>query len=140
MDLPIYSDESESHSESAAEVEPVSVTINLKTTTPHIQPVEGRKRENNKGDIKREQISLTKKHWLWIDNQPVLYMQSSPCRFYYNVIYHSHSFIFIIIIMKKSQQCKAGREWYTPYQSEDPSPTIPTYRQKEEKGNESRRL
>ena len=40
----------------------------------------------------------------------------------------------IIIIIKKGQQCKAGREWYTPYQSEDPSPTIPTYRQKEEKG------
>ena len=47
--------------------------------------------------------------------------------------------IFIIII-NKGQQCKAGREWYTLYQSEDPSPTIPTNRQKEEKGNESRRL
>ena len=46
----------------------------------------------------------------------------------------------IIIIIKKGQQCKAGREWYTPYQSEEPSPTIPTYRQKEEKGKESRRL
>ena len=34
----------------------------------------------------------------------------------------------VIIIIKKGQQCKAGREWYTPYQSEDPSPTIPTYR------------
>ena len=45
-----------------------------------------------------------------------------------------------IIIIKKCQQCKAGRELYTPYQSEDPSPTIPTYRQKEEKGKESRRL
>ena len=48
--------------------------------------------------------------------------------------------IIIIIIIKKGQQCKAGREWYTPYQSEDPSPTIPTYRQKEEKGKECRRL
>ena len=38
------------------------------------------------------------------------------------------------IIIKNGEQCKAGREWYTPYQSEDPSPTIPTYRQKEEKG------
>ena len=46
----------------------------------------------------------------------------------------------IIIIIKKGQQCKDGREWYTPYQSEDPSPTTPTYRQKEEKGKESRRL
>ena len=46
----------------------------------------------------------------------------------------------IIIIIKKGQQYKAGREQYTPYQSEDPSPTIPTYRQKEEKGKESRIL
>ena len=48
--------------------------------------------------------------------------------------------IIIIIIIKKRQQCKAGREWYTAYQSEDPGPTIPTYRQKKEKGKESRRL
>ena len=27
-----------------------------------------------------------------------------------------------------------GWEWYTPYKSEDPNPTIPTYRQKEKKG------
>ena len=32
------------------------------------------------------------------------------------------------------------REWYTPYQSEDPSPTIPTFRQEEEKMKNSRRL
>ena len=56
----------------------------------------------------------------------------SPDNFFYDII--------IIIIIKKGQQCKAGREWYTPYQSEDPNPTIPTYRQKEEKGKESRRL
>ena len=35
---------------------------------------------------------------------------------------------------------KAEREWYSPYQSEDPSPTIPAYRQKEEKGKNSRKL
>ena len=46
----------------------------------------------------------------------------------------------IIIIIRKGRQCKAEREWYTPYQSEDPSPTIPTYRQKEEKRKKSRRL
>ena len=40
----------------------------------------------------------------------------------------------IIIIIKKDRQCKAEKEWYTPYESDDPSPTIPTYRQKEEKG------
>ena len=36
----------------------------------------------------------------------------------------------IIIIIKKGRQCKAEREWCTPYQSEDTSHTIPTYRQK----------
>ena len=41
--------------------------------------------------------------------------------------------IFIIII-KKDWQCKAGRGRLTPYQSEDPSPTLPTYRGKEENG------
>ena len=34
----------------------------------------------------------------------------------------------------------AERDWRTPFQSEDPSPTIPTYRQKEEKGKKSKRL
>ena len=45
-----------------------------------------------------------------------------------------------IIIIKKVWQCKAEREWCILYQSEDPSPTIPTYRQKEEKEKKSRRL
>ena len=40
---------------------------------------------------------------------------------------------FIIIIIKKDWQCKAGRGRLTPYQSEDPSPTLPTNRGKEEK-------
>ena len=40
--------------------------------------------------------------------------------------------IMIIIIIKKGRQCKAGRERLTPYQSEDPNPTIPTHRRKEE--------
>ena len=43
--------------------------------------------------------------------------------------------VFIIIItIKKDCQCKAGRGRLTHYQSEDPSPTLPTYRGKEEKG------
>ena len=42
--------------------------------------------------------------------------------------------LHFIIIFKKGWQCKAGRERLTPYQSEDPSPTIPTHRMKEEKG------
>ena len=40
----------------------------------------------------------------------------------------------IIIIIKKDWQCKAGRGRLTPYQSEDSSPTLPTYGIKEEKG------
>ena len=40
----------------------------------------------------------------------------------------------IIIIIRKGRQCKAGRERLTPYQSEDPNPTAPTHRIKEEKG------
>ena len=42
--------------------------------------------------------------------------------------------IIIIIIIKKDRQCKAGRGRLPPYQSEDPRPTLPTYRGKEEKG------
>ena len=41
--------------------------------------------------------------------------------------------IIIIIIIRKGQQCKTGRERLTPYQSEDPNPTTPTHRMKEEK-------
>ena len=41
---------------------------------------------------------------------------------------------FIIIIIKKDWQCKAGRGRLTPYQSEDPSPALPTNRGKKEKG------
>ena len=39
----------------------------------------------------------------------------------------------IIIIIKKDCQCKVGRGRLAPYQSEDPSLTLPTYRGKEEK-------
>ena len=48
--------------------------------------------------------------------------------------------IIIIIISSssssKGRQCKAGRERLTPYQSEDPNPTTPTHRMKEEKGKQ----
>ena len=40
--------------------------------------------------------------------------------------------INIIIIIKISRQCNAGREWYTNYQSEDPRHTKPTHWEKEE--------
>ena len=41
---------------------------------------------------------------------------------------------FIIIIIKKDWQCKDGRGRLSPYQSEDPSPTLQTNRGKEGKG------
>ena len=44
------------------------------------------------------------------------------------------SIIIIIIIIKKGCYCKDGGELLTPYESEDPSHTIPTNRMKEEKG------
>ena len=51
------------------------------------------------------------------------------------------TFLHSLLLFKKVGSARLGsREWYTPYQSEDPSPIIPTYRQKEEKGKESRRL
>ena len=40
----------------------------------------------------------------------------------------------LIIIIEKGRQCKAGRERLTLNQSEDPSPTTPTHRMKEDKG------
>ena len=42
--------------------------------------------------------------------------------------------IIIIIIIKRGWQFKSGRERLTPHQSEDPNPTTPTHRKKEEKG------
>ena len=62
------------------------------------------------------------------------------CSSLYNIIFIAGFIFIIIIIIKKGQQCKAEREWYTPYQFKDQSPTILTYRQKEEKGKKSRRL
>ena len=40
----------------------------------------------------------------------------------------------IIIIIRKGRQCKAGRERLTLYQFEDPNPTTPTHRMKQDKG------
>ena len=60
-------------------------------------------------------------------SQYVVYQLSQHFTIFY-VIKH------IMIIIKRGRQCKAGREWFTPYQSKDSSPTIPTYRKKEEKG------
>ena len=45
--------------------------------------------------------------------------------------------IIIIIIIKKGRQCKAEREWYTPYQSEDPSPQYQPIDRKKRKGKKA---
>ena len=43
------------------------------------------------------------------------------------------SVLLLLSLLLKGCQCNAGRERLTPYQSEDPSPTIPTHRMKEDK-------
>ena len=53
-------------------------------------------------------------------------------RIFLVVHYEKIIIIIIIIIIKKDWQCKAGRRRLTPYQSEDISPKLPTYRGKEE--------
>ena len=40
---------------------------------------------------------------------------------------------FLIIMIKKILQSRAGRERIAPYQSKDPSRTIPAYEKKREK-------
>ena len=47
---------------------------------------------------------------------------------------HYHFYSNYYYYSKKDWQCKAGRGRLTPYHSEDPSPTLLTYRGKEEKG------
>ena len=42
--------------------------------------------------------------------------------------------LILLLLVKKVFECKAERERLTPYQSEDPNPTTPTHRIKEEKG------
>ena len=43
----------------------------------------------------------------------------------------------MVILQNVWRQCNAESERLAPYQSEDPSPTIPTHRKKEEKGKNS---
>ena len=43
-----------------------------------------------------------------------------------NILYIITYIIIIIIIIEKDWQCMAGRGKLTPYQSEDPSPTLQT--------------
>ena len=45
----------------------------------------------------------------------------------------SNQDVLLLLLLKKIE-CKAGRGRLPPYQSEDPRPTLPTYRGKEEKG------
>ena len=73
--------------------------------------------------ISAEFIDVTERSLSTLHVHNLLTLQ---CRIYYHYI--------IIIIIKRSWQCKAGRERLTPYQSEDPNPTTPTHRKKEEKG------
>ena len=47
-------------------------------------------------------------------------------------IYYKCNEIFIIIT-DRGRHCRAGRERWTPYQSEDLCPIIPTHKEKEDK-------
>ena len=42
--------------------------------------------------------------------------------------------LLLLLLFKKNGNAIAGRGRLTPYQSEDPSPTLPNYRGKEKKG------
>ena len=55
------------------------------------------------------------------------------------IIITTHDY-YLLLLKKVGSSRLREIEWYAAYQSEDPSPTIPTYRQKEEKGKKSRRL
>ena len=55
-----------------------------------------------------------------------------PIHFFPMNLWTVHNYYFIII--KKDWQCKARRGRLPPYQSKAPSPILPTYRGKEEKG------
>ena len=50
----------------------------------------------------------------------------------------THTLLLLLLLLKEvgiiKRGCKAGRERLTLYQSEDPNPTTPTHRKKEEKG------
>ena len=61
-------------------------------------------------------------------------LQSTPISLDGTLLEVSDDLVIIMIISKKDRQCKAGRGRLAPYPSEDPSPTLPTYRGKEEKG------
>ena len=70
-------------------------------------------------------IWLISVHWLYL-----LLMAVSAL---YGCIYVTWLYIIIVIIIE-SQQCKAGRERFTQYQSKDPSPTIPPIERTKRKG------
>ena len=61
---------------------------------------------------------------------------------YFEFIGHVILLLLLLLLLKKVSSEKLGESdrVFGPYQSEDPRSAIPTYRQKEEKGKESRRL
>ena len=68
---------------------------------------------------------------LWSDSP---FKEKTLSEFVHCEVRTKNSSQIIIIIIKKDWQCKAGTGRLTSYQSKDPSPTLPTYRGKEEKG------
>ena len=67
----------------------------------------------------------------YIEGQYFMYTIRKRTHFPFSPAKHGKIIIIIIIIIiQRGLQCKAEREWYTPYQTEDPSHTIPTYKLK----------
>ena len=56
------------------------------------------------------------------------------CNIPKNLFKWTGKIIYIIIIIKKGRQSKAEREWWTHYQSEDPSPQYQPIDRKKRKG------
>ena len=77
-------------------------------------------------DVKTNRTKLCK--WSMKDNL-LLYSQL----FFSNSSYFYIIINIIIIVSKKGRQRNAWTERFTPSQCKDPSPTIPTYRKKDEK-------
>ena len=70
-------------------------------------------------------LNANKTKTMVVSRSRTMHPQSPPLTIGGTVLKESDD--LVIIIIKKGRQCKAEREWYTPYQSEDPSSTIPTY-------------
>ena len=87
---------------------------------------------NNTSEGLEKQIVVATKQHRGVHKDTSHASPTSKYQFFERHWRQNHAHYFIII--KKDWQCKAGGGRLTPYQSEEPSPTLPTYRGKKEKG------